>query len=182
MLSGGLCDHACIRLSLIHISTEGRKKKSRKKEEQPGGWGKELFEWIKIVAVSYTHLEGLNHTEADIRRDIAYWEKLGVLSTGTAFAVQQTMGAGTGQTKQGPAAKQEPVIQQTPAAAMEAVAPEPAKGARPVYSLSLIHIYWWRMNCTGAIRLSALESSSAGLFLLCQRYCSVSWKSIRMWK
>ena len=28
---------------------EGRKKKSRKKEEQPGGWGKELFEWIKIV-------------------------------------------------------------------------------------------------------------------------------------
>lgn len=31
-------------------------------------------------------------------------------------------------------------------------------------------------------RLSALESSSAGLFLLCQRYCSVSWKSIRMWK
>lgn len=29
--------------------TEGRKKKSRKKEEQPGGWGKELFEWIKIV-------------------------------------------------------------------------------------------------------------------------------------
>ena len=26
--------------------TEGRKKKSRKKEEQPGGWGKELFEWI----------------------------------------------------------------------------------------------------------------------------------------
>ena len=41
---------------------------------------------------------------------------------------------------------------------------------------------WWRMNCTEAIRLSALESSSAGLFLLCQRYCSVSWKSIRMWK
>ena len=29
--------------------TEGGKKKSRKKEEQPGGWGKELFEWIKIV-------------------------------------------------------------------------------------------------------------------------------------
>ena len=28
---------------------EGGKKKSRKKEEQPGGWGKELFEWIKIV-------------------------------------------------------------------------------------------------------------------------------------
>ena len=45
--------------------------------------------------------EGLNHTEADIRRAIAYWEKLGVLSTGTAFAAQQAMGAGTGQTKQG---------------------------------------------------------------------------------
>ena len=29
--------------------TEGGKKKSRKNEEQPGGWGKELFEWIKIV-------------------------------------------------------------------------------------------------------------------------------------
>ncbi len=28
---------------------EGGKKKSRKKEEQPGGWRKELFEWIKIV-------------------------------------------------------------------------------------------------------------------------------------
>ena len=78
--------------------------------------------------------EGLNHTEADIRRAIAYWEKLGVLSTGTAFAAQQAMGAGTGQTKQGPAAKQETVIQQTTAAAMEAVASEPAKGARPVYS------------------------------------------------
>lgn len=44
------------------------------------------------------------------------------------------MGAGTGQTKQGPAAKQETGIQQTTAAAMEAVAPEPAKSARPVYS------------------------------------------------
>ncbi len=78
--------------------------------------------------------EGLNHTEADIRRAIAYWEKLGVLSTGTDFAAQQAMGAGTGQTKQGLAAKQETGIQQTTAAAMEAVAPEPAKGARPVYS------------------------------------------------
>ena len=37
--------------------------------------------------------EGLNHTEADIRRAIAYWEKLGVLSTGTDFAAQQAMGA-----------------------------------------------------------------------------------------
>ncbi len=33
------------------------------------------------------------------------------------------------------------------------------------------------MNCTEAIRLSVLESSSAGLFLLFQRCSSVSWNS-----
>ena len=30
--------------------------------------------------------DGLNHTEADIRRALAYWEKLGVISTGEALA------------------------------------------------------------------------------------------------
>ena len=40
--------------------------------------------------------EGLNHTEADIRRAIAYWEKLGVLSTGTDFAAQQPWGPAPG--------------------------------------------------------------------------------------
>lgn len=102
-------------------------------------------EYVKVYLYLLRHKEepvslesiadGLNHTEADIRRAITYWEKLGVLSTGTALSGQQAPGVGTAQTKQGTAAKQEAVAQQAAAAAMaSAASPEPAKGTRPVYS------------------------------------------------
>lgn len=85
--------------------------------------------------------DGLNHTEADIRRAIAYWEKLGVLSTGTAPAGQQTAGAGAAPAKQGAVPRQGTVLKQAAvteqaaaAAPTAAISPEPAKGQRPVYS------------------------------------------------
>lgn len=68
---------------------------------------------------------GLNHTEADIRRAIAYWEKLGVLSTDTALTGQQAVGTGVAQAKQGTVINQDAVTEQ---AAAE------TKGTRPVYS------------------------------------------------
>lgn len=74
--------------------------------------------------------DGLNHTEADIRRAIAYWEKLGVLSADTASAQQQAAESGTGQTKPGAVTKPDAVTEQAAAAAPAAE----AKGARPVYS------------------------------------------------
>lgn len=43
--------------------------------------------------------DGLNHTEADIRRALAYWEKLGVISTGEALAAAK----GTAASKNGTA-------------------------------------------------------------------------------
>ena len=63
--------------------------------------------------------DGLNHTEADIRRAILYWEKLGVLSTDGLLTQQSAAGTGAGPMKQD--------------AAAAALAAE-TKGARPVYS------------------------------------------------
>lgn len=63
--------------------------------------------------------DGLNHTEADIRRAILYWEKLGVLSTDGLLTQQSAAGTGAGPMKQDAAAA---------ASAAE------TKGARPVYS------------------------------------------------
>ena len=82
--------------------------------------------------------EGLNHTEADIRRAIAYWEKLGVLSTGTAFAsARQTHGGRHRADEAGTGGKDRRLLYSRPTAGSlwrQVAAPEPAKGARPVYS------------------------------------------------
>ena len=80
--------------------------------------------------------DGLNHTEADIRRAILYWEKLGVLSTDGLLTQQSAAGTGAGPMKQDAAAKQGTLPKQTAAteqAAAAALAAE-TKGARPVYS------------------------------------------------
>ncbi|MEI3169428.1 MAG: hypothetical protein V8S58_16990 [Lachnospiraceae bacterium] len=41
--------------------------------------------------------DGLNHTEADIRRAVLYWEKMGVLSTDGLLAQQPAAGMSAGQ-------------------------------------------------------------------------------------
>ena len=78
--------------------------------------------------------DGLNHTEADIRRAVLYWEKLGVLSTDGLLAQQPAAGMSAGQGKQdakpGTLPKQTAVTEQAAAAALAAE----TKGPRPVYS------------------------------------------------
>ena len=78
--------------------------------------------------------DGLNYTEADIRRAVLYWEKLGVLSTDGLLAQQPAAGMSAGQGKQdakpGTLPKQTAVTEQAAAAALAAE----TKGPRPVYS------------------------------------------------
>lgn len=94
-------------------------------------------EYVKVYLYLLRHKEesvsmeqiadGLNHTEADIRRAISYWEKIGVLSTDSVRSFQAA--AGAGQTRQDQETDKEAAKQQTSATLKAAT-----KGTRPVYS------------------------------------------------
>lgn len=94
-------------------------------------------EYVKVYLYLLRHKEedvsmeqiadGLNHTEADIRRALSYWEKLGVLSTDP---VRTSQSAVVGQTKQDMTVQRSTAQQQAAPAASEET---PGK-TRPVYS------------------------------------------------